>query len=57
MKNNPFHNEEVQKLVDALKSQPSDKDRISALDGTITDLQFFYLKILTIKSLSDIIKI
>ena len=38
MKNNPFYNEEVQKLVDALKNQPSDKDRIAALEGAIADL-------------------
>lgn len=38
MENNPFYNEEIQKLVDALKNQPSDKDRLAAVETAIADL-------------------
>ena len=36
--NGGFYIPEVQKLVDALKEQPTDKDRISALEKAIADL-------------------
>ena len=38
MDNNGFYLPETQKLIDKLKEQPSEKDRILALESAIADL-------------------
>ena len=43
MDNNGFYLPETQKLIDKLKEQPSEKDRIAALESAIADIAVMFV--------------